>query len=309
MTRRLVLPVIPLTLTLFLAACGGDEPPPEQAPPVAEPAATQASADEAAIDELRAGWVQHYNLHHPDMVADFYTDSAFVLGADQSVDEGREAIEASLAEAMAANPTVDVEGMETMVFGDHAVTVGRYELQMSPEGAEPMSSSGHYLNYLQRVDGEWKIVGLLTNFDEAPPADFAWAEPTDDMPPEEGTLTELVEGYETHWNLQHPDMVADFYTDDAWVSFANRAVVEGRDGVAAALQERATEMPTQIDIHSVGTMDLGDGWALDGGWYELTAAEGGALVQTGMYMNLVRRMDDGTMKVHWSVANGQPMGG
>lgn len=309
MTRPLALPVLSLTLALALTACGGEEPPPEQAPPAAETAAAAPSPDEAAIDDLRASWVQHYNLHHPDMVAAFYTDSAWVLGADQSVDEGRAAIEASLTEAMAANPTVDVEGFETMVFGNMAVTVGRYEVEANPEGAEPMGWSGYYMNFLTREGGEWKIEGLITNFDEVPPAEFAWSEWTDEAPPEQGTLTELVQGYETHWNLQHPDMVADFYADDAWVAFANREPVEGRDAVAAALQERAAEMATEIDIHSVGTMDLGDGWALDGGWYELTAAEGGALVQRGMYMNLVRRADDGTMKVQWSVANGQPMGG
>lgn len=308
MTRRLVLPAIPLTLVLTLAACGGDEPPAEQ-PPAAEPAAAAPSPDEAAIDALRASWVQHYNLHHPDMVADLYADSAFVLNADQSVTEGRAAVEADLTEAMAANPTVSVEGMETMVFGNTAVTVGRYELQVSPEGAPAMTSSGHYMNVLQRTEGEWKIQGLITNFDAVPPAEFMWGEWSDEMPPEEGTLTELVQGYETHWNLQHPDMVADFYTDDAWAAFANRDAVEGRDAISSVLQERAAEMATEIDVHSVGTMDLGDGWAIDGGWYELTAAEGGALVQRGMYMNLVRRMDDGTMKVHWMVSNGQPMGG
>ncbi len=308
MTRRLVLPVIPLTLALALTACGGDEPPAEQ-PPAAEPAAAAPSPDEAAIDALRASWVQHYNLHHPDMVAALYLDSAFVLNADMSVTEGREAIEVGLTEDMALNPTVNVEGAETMVFGNTAVTVGRYDVQATPEGAEPMAWSGHYMNVLQRSDGEWKIQGLITNFDAVPPAEFAWGAWSDEMPPEEGTLTELVQGYETHWNLQHPDMVADFYTTDAWVSFANRAPVEGRSAVAAALQERAAEMATEIDIHSVGTMDLGDGWAIDGGWYELTAAEGGALVQRGMYMNLVRRMDDGSMQVQWSVSNGQPMGG
>jgi uncharacterized protein (TIGR02246 family) len=295
-----------LVSTFVLAACGGGEPEPPAETTAA--AAPSTAADEAAIEALREAWVTHYNLHHPDMVAALYTDSAFVLNANQSVDEGRAAIEATHTEAMAGNPTASVTSRDIMVFGDHAVSVGTYRVSVAPEGGEPASWSGHYMNYLQRVDGEWKIAGLITNFDAPPPADYPWAEPIGDPPPEESTLSELIDGYETHWNLQHPDMVADFYTPDAMAAFADREAVEGRAAIAGVLRERAAEMATEIDVHGVGTMDLADGWKIDGGWYEISAAEGGQPVQGGMYMNLVQRMDDGSWKIRWMVSNGRPAG-
>lgn len=295
--------VFPLLLTLTLGACGGDEPDAQPDPMPEE--ATSATRAQAAIEAVREAWVTHYNLHHPDMVADLYADSAWVLNADLAVDEGRDAIAASLTEAMQSNPTATVTTRETRVFGDDAVSIGTYEVTATPEGADPVSWSGHYLNYLTRIDGEWKITGLITNYDSPRPEGWTWAEPVAEAPPEEGTMGELVEGYETHWNLQHPDMVADFYAPDAVVALANQPVLEGRDAVAAALRERQAQGPTEIDVHDVATIDLADGWKLDGGWYELTAVEGDATVQTGMYMNLVRRMEDGSWKIHWMVSNGR----
>jgi uncharacterized protein (TIGR02246 family) len=303
MKRHMSFLAFPLMLTLALVSCGGGEP---EAEPDTMPEQSPEAADQAAIEALREGWVTHYNLHHADMVADFYADSSWVLNADMRVDEGRDAIEAALAEAMADNPTATVTTRETRIFGDQAVSIGTYEVTVAPEGAETMSLSGHFMNYLTRVDGEWKITGLITNYDSPRPEGWMWAEDSGETPPEQGTMTELIEGFETHWNLQHPDMVADFYAPDAVVSWANRTTLEGRDAVAAALRERQAEMPTEIDVHAVGTMDLADGWALDGGWYELTAVDGGETVQTGMYMHLLQRADDGSWQIRWAVSNGRP---
>lgn len=299
-----------MVLALVSAACGSGEP--DDAPetvPAADSAQMTAQSDEAAIDALRQDWVTHYNLHHADMVAEFYSDSAWILNADQSVDQGRAAVEASLAEAMAANPTATVSSGEVMVFGDHAVTTGRYEVEVAPEGGEAMSWAGHYMNYLVKVDGQWRIEGMITNYDSPRPEGWAWVESDDEMPPEEGTLTELAEGYETHWNLQHPDMVADFYAPDAVAAFASRPPAQGRAAVGQVLAESAAEMATNIDIYDVGTVDLADGWKLDAGGFEITAAEGGETVQTGMYMNLVQQVDDGSWKIRWMVSNGRPGGG
>ena len=61
----------------------------------------------------------------------------------------------------------------------------------------------------------------------------------------------------------------------------------------------------QIEIHDVGTLDLGGGWALDGGWFVVTATTpDGPMAQEGTYMNLVRQQPDGTWKIHWAVSNG-----
>jgi ketosteroid isomerase-like protein len=171
-----------------------------------------------------------------------------------------------------------------------------------------MTLGGSYMNHVERVDGEWRIQELITNYDALPPEGFEWGEPPAEAPAEGGTLTAEAEEFETHWNLQHPDMVADLYTPDATVAYANGEPLEGREAVAARLAERMGAMATEIDIHPVATTELADGWRLDGGWYELKAPEGGAVLQSGAYMNLAQRMDDGSWKARWAVSNGRPSG-
>src|SRR3970040_1948271 len=102
--------------TVFLvaglaAACAQEAA--EQA--TAEPAA-EMSADETALEQLRADYVTHYNLHHAPMVAEMFTDSAYFLAADGSVQEGRAAVQASLEAAMAGLPTLSLTTGETLVL-------------------------------------------------------------------------------------------------------------------------------------------------------------------------------------------------
>ena len=75
-------------------------------------------------------------------------------------------------------------------------------------------------------------------------------------------------------NLYHPSMVAYYYTEDTKVAFAGSPVATGGEAVAPELVELA-ESPSQLTIHDVGTMELGEGWALDGGWYQMDAPDGG----------------------------------
>lgn len=297
----------PLTLPLLVvAACSSGESDADAMSEAEEAPAAEAMAASAeeALDALRGEWQTHYNLHHPEMVADFYTDSAVVLHADQYVHEGREAITAWLTETMESDPTATITTIETQVFGDQAVSMGTYSVEgTTPEG-EALALSGHYMNYAENVDGEWRIAGSITNYDEPRPEDWSWGDPGEE-PPENGTMTELVEAYETHYNLQHPDMVADLYTEDAVIAFANEPLLEGREAIAARLTEELAE-PAYLDVHDVWTQALDDTHQMDAGWYEVTAGEGGDVLQTGIYMNLVERQDDGSWKIQWMVTNGRP---
>jgi uncharacterized protein (TIGR02246 family) len=296
--------ILPLTLVLPFASCGGDAA--EEAP-AAEEAAAPVS-DEQALADLRTYWESHYNMHHASVVAGVYTEDAWSLPAAGGLLEGRAAIEADMENAMAASPTATITGIETMVLGDHAVSLGSYSVQVTPEGGEPMTMGGHYLNLTQKVDGEWKIAGGITNYDSARPEGWSWNEMSGDPPAEEGTMTEVTDYFVTHWNMNHPDMVADAYTDDAVVGFSNSGLVRGRSAVATALAERRPE-GAELAIHDVGTMELGGGWALDGGWYEFTAADGGAQMQVGAYLNVMRQDADGSWKIHWGLTNSQPGSG
>ena len=254
MKIRIVAPVI---LALFLVSCGGDAG--EAASEMDAP-----SPDEQALAELRDAWALHYNLHHASMVADYYAEDAFVLAADGSVTEGQDAIAADLEAQMEGSPTVTLPPGETMVFGDRAVSMGSYEIETTTAGSDPMSISGSYLISFGKESGEWEITSVVTNYDSPRPEGWAYESMGDEPPEDEGTMTDLVEGYARHWNLGHPSMVADYYTEDAKVAFSDSRAVTGRAAVASELEESMTESPLQITIHDVDTWELGEGWALDG---------------------------------------------
>jgi uncharacterized protein (TIGR02246 family) len=172
----------------------------------------------------------------------------------------------------------------------------------------PMTSAGYYMSVATRVDGAWKLTGVVTNFNATPPEGMAYVESTDtEPPPEEGTMADMVAAYETHFNLGHAGMVADLYTDDAIAALANRSAVEGRAAIEALMSERMAAGSPQIDLHDVGTWDLGEGWAVDGGWYSMTATgPDGPVATMGAYMSLVQQQADGTWKIHRVVTNSQP---
>lgn len=298
-----------LALAMFAVACGGDTGQ-EDADMAAESAMTEGmsdtmAADEAAIDQFRMDYVQHYNLHHPDMVAAMFDDSATWLNADGSVLEGRAAIQERLTADMAGNPTVDITSTDTKILGDWAMSIGAYSVDTTPPEGQMMTMTGNYISGFEKQDGQFKLVGLITNFNTTPPEGVEWAEPSGEAPPENGTMTDLITAYETHFNLGHADMVADLFTDDAIVGFANLPMGQGRAAVVDALQQRfAMGDSPQIDIHDVYTMDFGDGWAVDAGWYAITTTGGAG--QTGNYISLAQQQPDGTWKMHWMVSNGRP---
>jgi hypothetical protein len=74
------------------------------------------------------------------------------------------------------------------------------------------------------------------------------------------------------------------------------------------LTQRLSAGSPQITIHDVYTQDLGDGYTLDGGWYELTRnAEGQSVQRSGMYVLLAHLQADGSYKIQWHVSNGRPV--
>lgn len=293
--------IAPVLLALFAVSCGGD---------AGEPAAAGMSSDDQALAELREAWALHYNLHHASMVADYYAEDAVVLAADGSVTEGRDAIAADLEAQMEGSPTVTLPppgAGETMVFGDRAVSMGSYEIETTPAGSDPMSISGSYIISFSKESGEWKIASIVTNYDSPRPEGWAYESMGDEPPEDEGTMTDLVEGYARHWNLGHPSMVADYYTEDARVAYSDSPVVTGRAAVASELEESITENPSQLTIHDVATWELGEGWALDGGWYQMDAPDGGDPMLAGTYLILCKQAEDGSWQIHWAVSNGHPL--
>lgn len=301
-----------LLLGVFGLACSGGESNEsgameEEAPEAAAMAESDADAV-AAIEEIRAGYVQHYNLHHPSMVADYYADDATSILANGSVSDGKAAIEGNLEAAMAANPTLDLEGHDQMVFGDRAVSWGTYNVDMAPEGGEASSSSGYYMSVFRNVDGMWKLQFVMTNYDAPPPEGAEMVPPPEDGPPpdlENSPDAALTAAWQQHYNLGHASMVADLHTDDGVTMWADSPVAEGREAIEAALAAGMAEGSPQIAIHEVMNQDLGDGYSVDAGWYQITVTgpEGEEEGPAGTWMTLVRTGADGQRRIHWALSN------
>jgi uncharacterized protein (TIGR02246 family) len=294
----------PFLVGLFIVSCAGEPEATPEAEAAPETAAPEMSADEQAIASIAEAWQEHFNAGNAAQVADLYVDELFQLSANGEVSMGRDALVASLSETMAISPTLDLTPRETMVAGDMAVAWGGYAIEATPPDADPMGYSGTWITVFTKASGDWEIWGSLNNYDAAPPEGVAFAEPGE-APAEEGTMADVIEAYETHWNQGHPSMVADLYTDDAMAAFANSPPVNGRAAIEATLTERMGAAPTTIAIHDVGTQEFGDGWAIDGGWYEITSTDSGEPVQAGSYMTLARQAEDGSWQLHWAVTNGR----
>lgn len=295
--------VLSLFLVAALAACA--EPAPEAESEAGS--SVDARSDVAAIDALAEEWEAAYNAHDADAVAALYAEEAWVYPADGGGFEGREAVHGWLATAMESSPTAEITPVETRVFEDRAVSMGTYSITASPPEGGPLAFSGAYMNALERMDGEWKIVGTMSNYDATPPEGWAWNPPMEGDPPaEDDTLEQVVESYEAAWNAGDAEGVAALYAEDALVAYSDGPVLEGRAAVEAAASERTSAGGT-LDVHQVGAQELGDGWMATGGWWELTGPDGEAM-QTGSWMNLNEVQDDGSSLVHWTLTNGRPAG-
>ena len=290
-----------LPLALLLGACqaADDEAATDGA---ATDGADAAAEVTAGLDALRTSYVEHYNMGHPDMVADMYTEDAFGLMADGSVLSGREAIAGALAEQMAASPRLALDQLDQMVFGDTVITIGTWSVTVTPdEGADPVTRGGHYMAAHMRGDAGWKVGGVITNYDVQQSAEALQGTVPPEPPEEESMLGSFLEAYEAAWNAGDAEGVAALYAEDAWYAGADLPAVEGREAIQGIMEQR---LRGQIDIHGVGSWDLGDGWVLDGGWFEIRGATEGDYV--GSYWNLTRGTGDGQRQVHWLVSNGRP---
>ena len=292
---------ITLATGLFAAACTGDKPavPASQAP--------DAAADQAAIDKIHADYITHFNLHHASAVADLHSDSAGFFGADGSADMGKAAIMKGLEETLAAKPTLTLTSAATKIFGDQAMARGSYTISMTPPGGAAINLAGNYLTAFRRENGAWKIGGVVTNYDAPPPAGTPRDTTMTAPPPDAGTMKALTAAYVEHYNLGHASEVAKLYTDSAYSAFGDAPAKEGRAAIEAYVAEQIAQGSPQLTIHDVSTTELPGGWAIDGGWFEITAkGPNGPVNQVGVYMLLAQRQADNSWKIHWAVNNSGP---
>ncbi|TFG66390.1 MAG: DUF4440 domain-containing protein [Gemmatimonadales bacterium] len=288
--------VLFLSVTFATACAAQDEADSETAE-----ASYDTSADEAALAALSESYATHYNLGHADMVAANYADDAVTVFADGGVQLGRAEIEAGLTATLAGSPTLTIDREALHLAGDVAVVRGHFSVSTPVEGADPVVVTGHYMTWFGRKDGEWKIQVVASTYDSEPAPEMLMGTMSPNLDDVEDTAMDgLMTAYETAWAAGDASAVAMLYTEDAHVAFANQSVVEGRAAVEARLAER---IGGTVDIHAKGSMDLGDGYMVNGGWYAIASDEG---VSDGKYLLLARTADDGSQQIQWLVSNGRP---
>jgi hypothetical protein len=109
--------------------------------------------------------------------------------------------------------------------------------------------------------------------------------------------------FATHYNMGHGGMVASKYAEDAFASFAGVPAVRGRAAIEAELARRIEAGASNLVIHDVRTIPLGDGLAADAGWYSVDTPDGAV---EGAYMLLAEQAEDGSWMIKWHVSNGMP---
>ena len=261
-----------------------------------------ASADDAAaLDALREGYAEHYNMGHADVVAANYADDAVTVFADGGVNLGRAEILANLEAVLAGSPTVRIDRDDIHLAGDMAVARGTWGVSMPVEGADAMTRSGQYMTFFKRVEGEWKIAVVASNYDSEQPPEAHMGVMSENLDDEEDDgMDGLMTAYEENWAAGDAAAIAMLYTDGAHASFGSQSVVEGRAAIETRLVER---MGGTLDIHAKGTIDLGDGWAVNGGWYEIMDDSAHTV---GNYLLLAQATEDGGHQIHWLVGNDRP---
>lgn len=263
---------------------------------------TDGSADAVAeLDALRASYEEHYDMGHADVVADMYAEDAVALLADGGVYDGREAIAAHLAEELAASPDLALEQLDAIVGadGEMAVTIGTWDVTVTPEEGDEMTYGGHYMTANGRTVDGWELLGVITNFDAQQSAEMLQgtaAEP----PAESSQMGALTDAYEEAWNAGDSDAVAALYAEDAWAAFADLPAVEGREAIAELMEQRVRGT---MELHGVRSESLGEGRMVHGGWYTISGGETGDY--SGHYW-IVTETVDGEPKIKWVVSNGRP---
>ncbi|NNF37137.1 MAG: DUF4440 domain-containing protein, partial [Gemmatimonadetes bacterium] len=88
-------------------------------------------------------------------------------------------------------------------------------------------------------------------------SDTADAAAADAMASDQEAIDALAEYWTTHYNMQHPEMVASVYTDSAWVTPANGGMFEGTEAITAWLTESTAPAPT-AEVMPMETMIMGE---------------------------------------------------
>ena len=145
-----------LALALLLSACA--PPAPEAAAPapaVIDAAAVGQSVETAYIAAVASG--------DAAAIAALYTDDAVVRNPQGLRLEGKQQIQDSYQATFdQGTATLTITPSSAVTVGDAVVVEGAYTYTVTPEGGQPTESQGQYLAVNKQIDGQWKILRLMS---------------------------------------------------------------------------------------------------------------------------------------------------
>lgn len=296
--RRFAFALVALNL-----GCGGDGEPAADTELPADVVAEDGGAV-AALEAISEYWETHYNMGHPSMVASKMAEDGLLWSGNGSMMFGRDAVEASLAAQIeGSSPQIQIEQDEALAFGDFGMARGTYQVAGSADGQD-FTNTGYWMSLATSVEGEWQVVGLVTNLD-SPDQPIL---PSESMELPEAlesasALGDAADYYMTHFNLGHPSMVADRYTENAVTMGAGESLISGRDAILARLTGM-TDAGAQISVTPYATQELNGGaWIAGVGTYTIAVPDQETV--NGHFHALYQEVD-GEMQVHWLLTGATP---
>ena len=289
-------------LTLFalmlVVGCGG------QAADDAAADHTESSdgEDVAAVEALGENWERHYNMGagHGGMAVSHLTDTAIHWTGSGDMLFGKEAIVARLEEQLEAGGSqLQVDTEEVIFAGNFSAARGTYEV-----GNSDAMIKGYYITLNENVEGEWTTRGVINNIVEGEALSGGTGEVGD---PLEGAA--LIQGeldyYKTHFNMGHPSMVAEKYTEDAVVMASGAEATMGRAAAEARLQGMLDAGAEISDVVAWQAREMDDQYVMGVGTFAVGGSEGMA---DGHFAGLYKRADDGGLQIHWLLISNHPSG-
>jgi uncharacterized protein (TIGR02246 family) len=174
------------------------------------PSATPISADEKQIREAIVSFVERYNAHKADQIAELFMTDARVTFADGTQVNGREEVKASFEEAFRERPKGKVSVVvDSIRFLTADVAVEEGATTMFPDG-ETLSSKGTYTVIHLKKDGRWLMQAVriekeesLSNYSELQALEWLVGEWID-----EGRTEDVVAKF--HWDENKSFLLEDF---------------------------------------------------------------------------------------------------
>lgn len=145
--------VIVLVILISLIACQPSGP------------AALTDADKAAIEASSQAWMESAQANDWSTLATKYSEDAVFMPPNQPAVEGRDNIQAWF-EALPPVSAMEIKTVDIDGNGDLAYVQGTYIMTVAPEGLEPVTDTGKFIEIRRKqADGSWLLIRDIFNSD------------------------------------------------------------------------------------------------------------------------------------------------